>query len=110
LDSLFEVLFSEAWAHPDVLGAWIAFWTLTRTDPAFAEVNAAYNQKLRILIHGALSRLPPASRRLDLDSATKILASVMDGLWLEASLRPTAAGRAEAVALCRATLRRLTAG
>jgi AcrR family transcriptional regulator len=104
LDAFFAVQFSEAWANPDILGAWIAFWTLTRTDPGFAAVNAGYNQRLRALIERALARLAPG---LDLDSAARILASVMDGLWLETCLRPDPAGRAEAVGLCRLTLRAL---
>jgi TetR/AcrR family transcriptional repressor of bet genes len=104
LDAFFAVQFSEAWANPDVLGAWIAFWTLTRTDPAFAAVNAAYNQRLRALIERALGRLNPD---FDRGSASSILASVMDGLWLETCLRPDPAGRAEAERLCRLTLRAL---
>jgi len=105
LDTFFAVQFSDAWANPDILGAWIAFWTLTRTDPGFAAVNATYNQRLRALIVRALGRLKPG---LDLESAASILASVMDGLWLETCLRPDAAGRAEAVRLCQLTLRSLT--
>lgn len=104
LDAFFTVQFSDTWANPDILGAWIAFWTLTRTDPAFAAVNATYNQRLRALLERALARL---NLGLDLASAARILASVMDGLWLETCLRPDAAGRAEAVRLCRLTLRAL---
>jgi TetR/AcrR family transcriptional regulator, transcriptional repressor of bet genes len=108
LDTFFEVLFSQEWANPDVLGAWTAFWTLTRTDEAFAQVNAVHNQRLRELLELALRRLPakPAPT-LDFDSATVILSSVMDGLWLEFCLRPEAPKRVEAVELCRLTLRRL---
>jgi TetR/AcrR family transcriptional repressor of bet genes len=104
LDAFFAVQFSEAWANPDVLGAWFAYWTLTRTDPAFAAVNAAYNQRLRALIERALGRL---NSDFDRGSASSILASVMDGLWLETCLRPDPAGRAEAERLCRLTLRAL---
>lgn len=108
LDTFFEVLFSEHWSNPEVLGAWTAFWTLTRSDEAFARINAAYNQRLGELLDQALRRLPakPAPP-LDFDSARQILASVMDGLWLEFCLRPETRKRAEAVALCRLTLRRL---
>ena len=108
LDTFFEVLFSEHWSNPEVLGAWTAFWTLTRSDEAFARINAAYNQRLGELLDQALRRLParPAPP-LDFDSARQILASVMDGLWLEFCLRPEARKRAEAVELCRLTLRRL---
>lgn len=108
LDDFFAVLFSKTWSGPEVLGAWTAFWTLTRSDPAFAEVNAAYNQRLGELVEQGLRRLPaqPAPG-LDFDSAAKILASVMDGLWLEFCLRPAAPKRAEAAALCGLAARRL---
>ncbi|MDR3512047.1 MAG: TetR/AcrR family transcriptional regulator [Caulobacteraceae bacterium] len=110
LDTFFEVLFSETWANSEVLGAWTAFWTLTRSDEAFAEVNAAHNDRLRELLELALRRLPgPCAPGVDYASATMILSSVMDGLWLEFCLRPEAPKRAEAVELCRLTLRRLMA-
>lgn len=108
LDDFFEVLFSKPWSGPELLGAWTAFWTLTRSDEAFAAVNAGYNRRLGELLERALRRLParPAAG-LDYDSAGKILASVMDGLWLELCLRPASAKRAEAAELCRLTVRRL---
>lgn len=110
LDAFFEVLFAPEWANPDVLGAWTAFWTLSRSDPAFARVNAAHNEHLRGLLALALRRLPAAmAPGVDLESATMILSSVMDGLWLEFCLRPEAERRVQAVALCRLTLRRLMA-
>ncbi len=106
LDAFFEAQFSPDWANTDILGAWIAFWSLTRTDPAFAAVNDDYNRRLGDLLHKALRRLPPTA--LDPAEAAKILSATMDGLWLEVCLRPDADKRAEAVALCRTTLRRLT--
>jgi AcrR family transcriptional regulator len=106
LDAFFEAQFSADWANPDILGAWIAFWTLTRTDPAFAVVNEAYNRRLGDLLDQALRRLPPSA--LDPAEAAKILLATMDGLWLEVCLRPDTDKRAEAVALCRTTLRRLS--
>jgi AcrR family transcriptional regulator len=109
LDAFFSVLFSDDWANPDILGAWIAFWTLTRADPAFAAVNAAYNSRQRALIERALGRLsPPAG--LDLDGAARVLAATMDGLWLETCLRPDAAARGAAADLCGLVLRGLLSG
>lgn len=106
LDAFFEAQFSPDWANTDILGAWIAFWTLTRTDPAFAAVNDAYNRRLGALLDQALRRLPLSP--LDATEAAKILSATMDGLWLEVCLRPDADKRAEAVTLCRTALRRLT--
>jgi AcrR family transcriptional regulator len=106
LGAFFAAQFSDDWANPDILGAWIAFWTLTRTDPAFAAVNTGYNRRLRGLLEHALARI---NLGVDLASAAQILASAMDGLWLETCLRPGPAARAQALRLCRLTLRALTA-
>lgn len=108
LDAFFEVLFSDQWSSPEVLGAWIAFWTLTRSDEAFARVNAAYNARLGALLERSLGRLPvKPAQGLSLETAGKILAASMDGLWLEFCLRPGGGKRGEAIDLCRLTLRRL---
>ncbi|MDR3509265.1 MAG: TetR family transcriptional regulator C-terminal domain-containing protein [Caulobacteraceae bacterium] len=108
LDRFFAVLYSETWTGPEVLGAWTAFWTLTRNDPAFAEVNAAHNRGLQDLLAEAVGRLPVKGRDdVDREQVLLIIAALMDGLWLEFSLRPDAAKRAQAVELCNLTLRRL---
>jgi AcrR family transcriptional regulator len=107
LDAFFAAPFSDAWANPDILGAWIAFWTLTRTDPGFAAVNAAHNARLHALLAGALARRAPAAGAEAVEGSARILAALMDGLWLETCLRPSPAARAEAVRLCRLALARL---
>lgn len=110
LDRFFALLFSEEWASADVLGAWMAFWTLVRTNPDFRAVSDAYNLRLRALLATAAARLPAGGRALPLDDATALLSAIMDGVWLDFCLAPERITRSQAVAMCNAGARRLFAG
>ena len=107
LDRLFELHLSEEWAGPDVLGAWIGFWTLVRARPEFALVRDNFNRRLGQLIERLLRRLAVPADDLDIDDATAIIAGVMDGLWLEFGLASPTMTRQRALALCRITARRI---
>ena len=109
LDRLFELHLSEEWAGPDVLGAWIGFWTLVRARPEFALVRDSFNRRLGQLIERLLRRLALPAHDLDIDDATAIIAGVMDGLWLEFGLASLTMTRQRALALCRTTARRVLA-
>ena len=106
LDSFFAVLFSEEWASAEMLGAWMAFWTLVRSNADFARTSEAFNRRLRELLRTAVSRLPAAERLPDAEVAA-ILSAVMDGLWLDYCLSPDRLPREDALALCSKTLRQL---
>ena len=110
LDRFFLVLFSEEWASADVLGAWMAFWTLVRTNAEFRAVSEAYNLRLRALLATATARLPRGERALPQDQAVALLSALMDGVWLDFCLAPERASRAEAAAICSVGARRLFAG
>lgn len=110
LDRFFAVLFSEEWASGDVLGAWMAFWTLVRTNPEFREVSDGFNLRLRALLAIAARRLPEAPSALPRRDAIELLSAVMDGLWLDCCLAPERTTRERAVAMCGAAARRLFAG
>jgi TetR/AcrR family transcriptional repressor of bet genes len=107
LDRMFATLFSEEWASSDVFGAWIAFWTLVRTNPDFAAVGEDHNRRLGALLAAALTRLPETPGRMPIADIAAILLAVMDGLWLDFCLSPGRASRERAIDLCRATLHRL---
>lgn len=107
LDRFFATLFSEEWASSDILGAWMAFWTLVRSREEFAQVSEEFNQRLRALLRTAVSRLPRRKGALPPDEVATILSAVMDGLWLEFCLSPTRLPRDDALALCSKTLRQL---
>jgi len=83
-------------ADPDLLATWLAFWSLTRSDPAIAAVHADIYAEFR---HGIV-RLIAAYRPATLDPRLPAVAltALIDGLWLELSLghapfTPDEAGR-----------------
>lgn len=107
LDRLFALHLSEDWAGPDVLGAWIGFWTLVRARAEFAMVRDNFNRRLGLLIDRLLRRLAVPGDELDIEDATAIIAGVMDGLWLDFGLASPSMTRERALALCRTTARRV---
>jgi AcrR family transcriptional regulator len=110
LERFFDLLFSEEWASADVLGAWMAFWTLVRTNAEFAEISDDFNKRLRELLRTAARRLPHDAMTLKMQDAIAILSAVMDGLWLDFCLSPRRTPRPRAVALCNLTARQVFAG
>jgi len=71
-------------ASPDLLASYVAFWSLTRSDPAVAavrtEVYGDYRARLEALLADWLPDLP------DPRLAAIALTALIDGLWLELSL------------------------
>lgn len=106
LDRMFVRLFSEEWSGPQTLGAWQAFWTMTRTDPAFAAKSEQYNADLRKLISSAIARLQSVGPMPHEDAVASVSA-IMDGLWLDLCLSQDRTSRARALHLCRETVRRV---
>jgi len=76
--------FAEPMLDTDLLGVWLTFWSLTRTDPEIhaihGKVYAGYRRRLEELI-----RELAAERKLQLDARIASLAftALLDGLWLE---------------------------
>ncbi len=83
-------------ASPELLATYVAFWSLTRSDPAIAavrtEVYGDFREGLETLIAEYRPTLP------DPRLAAVALTALIDGLWLELSLghapfTPEEAGR-----------------
>lgn len=76
--------FREPIADPELLATWIAFWSLSRTDPVIGriheEIYAENRRDMERLI--ALCPRAPADPRL----MAVALTALVDGLWLELSL------------------------
>lgn len=106
LDAMFVTLFSEEWSGPETLGAWQAFWTMTRTDPAFAARSEDYNRRLRALLARAIGDQAEACA-MPLDDAVASVSAIMDGLWLDLCLSERRTSRERALYLCRLAVRRL---
>lgn len=107
LDNLFRLHLSEEWAGSDVLGAWIAFWTLVRARSDFAEVRDNFSSRLTTLIAAIIARLPAPTGGLSAADAASIIGGVMDGVWLEYGLAATPMSRDRAIELCNVTARRV---
>lgn len=109
-DTLFRLHLSEEWAGSDVLGAWIAFWTLVRARGDFAEVRDSFSERLARLIAGIIARLPERKDGPVPANAASIIGGVMDGIWLEYGLSSKPMSRDHAIALCNETARRVLGG
>lgn len=100
LKSFVAAFFSGGLTRPATLGAYLALWTLARTDPAVRRLRrAAYRRQQ--------SRLEPVLRRCAKDRGVRIdarrqaigLIALLDGLWLELCLDPKAFSRQAAHAM-----------
>lgn len=91
---------------PEVLGAWVVFWSLYRHSPeirqAHADTRRGYGDLLRRLLRD-VARTAPAAR-LGPRLAEVGLTALLDGLWLEWCLDPAGFKPHEAVAVCEAWL------
>ena len=112
LRRFFEASFAPALLEPGLFNAWLVFWSMIAHDAGVRAVQertyGAYRRALESLL-GQLrgSEGVPAFR---LRPAGIALASLLDGLWIEASLNPGAFRPAEAVALCEDWINALCAG
>lgn len=71
-------------ASPDLLATWLAFWSLTKTDPVIAAVHAEIYRDYRRDLEALIAALDPKARNHRLTAVA--LTALVDGLWLELSL------------------------
>ena len=85
---------------PERLAVWLAFWSLTRTDPQIhaihAKVYAGYRRLLEEMI-AALAREHGIA--IEVRQSALALTALLDGLWLEHCLDPKTFSAAEAAAI-----------
>lgn len=108
LHRYFVAVFSDEWASPDIIGAWMVFWQQARSREDFAAVSHTFNLRQRALLERLVIRLP-ASAALPMADAIALLSAVLDGLWIEYYLSDTRTPRARCIALCDQAARRLFA-
>jgi TetR/AcrR family transcriptional regulator, transcriptional repressor of bet genes len=92
-------------ADPAVLATWLAFWSLTRSDPAIAAVHAELYADFRAGIERLIAEARPGMADTRLPAVA--LTALIDGLWLELSLGDAPFTPDEAAALAEAWLDRL---
>lgn len=71
-------------ASDELLATWLAFWGLTRSDPAIAQVHAEIYADFRTGIEHLIGAYRPELRDARLPAVA--LTALIDGLWLELSL------------------------
>ena len=104
LSALFRASFSPALLMPELLTAWVVFWSMIRHSAPMRQAHeakyAAYSGILEGLLaaHAAAAGLPGFDLRL----AAIGLSSLLDGLWLEWCLNPASFSPAVGIARCEA--------
>ena len=71
-------------ASPELLATWLAFWSLTKTDPVIAAVHKEIYRDYRRDLEALIAALDPKARNHRLTAIA--LTALVDGLWLELSL------------------------
>ena len=94
-------------ASPDLLATYVAFWSLTRSDPAVAAVRAEVYGGFRRGLEERLSAYRP--NLADAAVVAVALTALIDGLWLELSLGQAPFSAEEAEVLAAQWLDALTA-
>ncbi len=85
-----DASFAESMLDPDLLGVWLTYWSLTRTDPVIHEIHGKvyfdYRQRLQHYINGIAQE-----RKIKVDTrlAAVTLTALLDGMWLELCLDPS---------------------
>ena len=92
-------------ADPELLSTWLAFWSLTRSDPAIAAVHAEIYGDYRLGIERLIAEARPSLADSRLPAVA--LTALIDGLWLELSLGAAPVTSEEAARLAEMWLDRL---
>ncbi|MGH8865844.1 MAG: transcriptional regulator BetI [Burkholderiales bacterium] len=112
LRAFFEANFSRPNLDPQVLTAWIVFWSLFRQSPEIRKVHDEVGRGYGGLLRTLLADFMRANERprFELRLVEIGLSALLDGLWLEWCLDPKNFRPAEAVAVCEAWVDRMLAG
>lgn len=109
LHRYFVAVFSDDWAGPEIIGAWMVFWQQARSRADFAAVSESFNLRQRALLERLAAGLAAGGGALPLADAIALLSAVLDGLWIEYYLSAERTPRERCVALCDAAVQRLFA-
>jgi AcrR family transcriptional regulator len=102
LKAYLEAFFSGPNLDPQVLTAWVVYWSLVQVSPQMRAVRdeegRGYGEVLgRLLSDAARAR---GGAAVDVEKAVIGLTALLDGLWLQLCLDPTSIRPKEAAALC----------
>jgi TetR/AcrR family transcriptional regulator, transcriptional repressor of bet genes len=112
LRRFFQASFAPALLEPGLFNTWLVFWSMIAHDAGVRAVQERTYGAYRAALESFLGQLRrsegvPAFR---LRAAGIALSSLLDGLWIEASMNPGTFKPAQAVALCEDWINALCAG
>ncbi|MGO3344892.1 MAG: TetR family transcriptional regulator C-terminal domain-containing protein [Marinomonas sp.] len=98
LDIFFQLSFAEDVMTPELLKAWLVFWSLIPNSPEMAEAYTRHNQKIESVLNQLLIAVCEENE-LDADDtllASQSLTALLDGLWVRECLErhPNASDKA----------------
>lgn len=104
LRAFIDASFRPPLLDPDLLAVWLAFWSLTRSDPEIhaihGKVYAEYRRSLERMIAALGAELASElGREIAARPAALAFTALLDGLWLEHCLDPKTFGAKEAAAI-----------
>ncbi len=88
LDIFFRENFSEEALDPDLLKAWLVFWSLIRDSQEMADTYNRVNNETLSLLEELLTNIS-VEEKLSIDNismATQSLMALLDGLWVRETL------------------------
>ena len=102
LRAYFDAFFSGPNLNPQVLTAWVVYWSLVQVSPEMRAVRDEEGQGYSEVLGRLLSDLARArgGAPADLGLAVNGLIALLDGLWLQLCLDPTSFRPKDAAALC----------
>ncbi|MBL8710386.1 MAG: transcriptional regulator BetI [Rhodospirillaceae bacterium] len=111
LHAFIDASFLTPTLDTDLLGVWLTFWSLTRTDPEIHAIHQKVYASYRRRIDELLSALA-AEKKLALDTrlATLAFTALLDGLWLEHCLDAATYTAEDAATIAHDWLDSLVAG
>jgi AcrR family transcriptional regulator len=102
LRAYFDAFFSGPNIDPQVLTAWVVYWSLVQVSPEMRTVRDEEGQGYSEVLSRLFSDLARSrgGAPVDLGLAVKGLTALLDGLWLQLCLDPSSFRPKEAAALC----------
>jgi AcrR family transcriptional regulator len=102
LRAYLDAFFSGSNLDPQVLTAWVVYWSLVQVSPEMKAVRDEEGKGYSQVLGQLLSDLAKSRGGMTMDLATAVtgLTALLDGLWLQLCLDPTSIRPKDAAALC----------
>jgi TetR/AcrR family transcriptional repressor of bet genes len=84
IEAVVNANFDETQCTPSMVSAWLAFWAQVPHDPVLARLQRLYMSRLRSNLRDALR--PLGLSEPEMDELAELLSSLIDGIWVRASL------------------------